>query len=178
MKFLNIFNNDNSKETIENGNDYRDMVVDAENSDDLMMVTNDSNQVVKPKGLIAEGEVGIFMNEHDKYFHFGKKNGQLYGSVDSLENAKKDIVAVFQRIISQCIVAREDKVAQMNMHIEAFPPNENQLKPKMNVLTLEINKLKEQIELSGKFEGWVKSNVTAYENGFTQGKNETLERLF
>ena len=178
MKFLNIFSNDNNKETIENGNDYRDMTIDAENSNDLMMMTNDTNQLLKAKGLIAEGDIGIFMDEHDKYYHFGKKNGQLYGSVDSLENAKKDIVAVFQRLVSQLIVSREDKVAQMNMHIEAFPPNENQLKPKINVLTLEINKLKEQIELSGKFEGWVKSNVTAYENGFIQGKNETLDRLF
>ena len=48
MKFLNIFNNDNNKETIENGNDYRDMVVDAENSDDVMMVTNKGRIIRSP----------------------------------------------------------------------------------------------------------------------------------
>jgi len=177
MNFLDFFRS-NTNETIENGNGYRDMAIDAENSNELMMETNDNGRLIKPTGLIAEGDISIFMNEHDKYYYYGKKNGQLYGSVDSLDNAKKDIVAIFQRLITKLIVAREDRVAQMIMHIEAFPPNESQLKPKINVLTLEINKLKEQIELSGEFEGWVKSNVTAYENGFIQGKNETLDRLF
>ena len=50
--------------------------------------------------------------------------------------------------------------------------------PEMEMDIMRAQIQKEQIELSEKFEGWVKSNVTAYENGFTQGKNETLERLF
>ena len=177
MKFLDFFIR-KPNDTIDNGSAYRDMSIDTENGEELMIETNDNHRLVKFTGLSAEGDIGIFLNDNEKYYHYGRKNGQLYGSVDSLENAKKDIVAKFQRLVTKSIDGREDEVAQMNMHIEAFPPNENQLKPKMNVLTLEINKLKEQIELSEKFEGWVKSNIASFENGFIKGKNENLARLF
>ena len=157
-----------------NGDNYLGGVLNNETEEGRY----EEKDIKKYPGLLRVGDLYSFMEEHDKYYHLGRNNGQTYGSPLNLENGEKDIIARFQKIIFEMILSKEEKSSEIEMHIENFPPNDKDLRPKLNIVNSEIQKLSEQVELSNTSEGWCKANITAYKNGFMHGKKAFIDLNF
>ncbi len=137
----------------------------------MQKAINNNNPKVHYKGLISSEELEEFFAE--KYFSRGRHNGLNFSDSENLIAGKNAILAKFQKQLYSMIGSREKQIKTHKQDIESsrnsFPGLIAGLNIKVELIQEDIDNLKEQIELSNEYKGWVSSAITEYENGFLQG---------
>ena len=127
---------------------------------------SEANQDIDP--------INQFFEKSIDYEKRGENDGEFYHD-DSIRRAYVSrIISDFTNYLDSLIIKKEDFRSKIVHELSGLSDSEScpRIKAKISSLDLEIDRLKEQKELTSKSEGMISKAINEYESGFDIGVNK------